>query len=406
MAIYQMKFLNTAELAVELKKIGADKRSLPFFDNRRAIKSLFLPNIDVRAANIIKQEMLSLGGDAAVTAGAVDCTAKSSHIILFGTTKQLLLFTNKIGTMKWWGLADTASSLRQALNAINRKPQSLKLPHGSTLSFKNKTLIMGIINLTEDSFFSKSRTAVNAEAIKNKALEFSKNGANILDLGAESTRPGATRISEEDEIRKISLAVKEIRTVLPTIPISVDTTRNNVARAALEAGADIINDISGLTYEPEIAKVVAEYNAVLVLMHMRGTPETMNSLCDYENLLLDISNFFEEGIKKAESHGLERSRIILDPGVGFAKSYEQNLFILRNLNAFDTFGLPILIGASRKKTVGKATVSEDPKDRLEGTLAVTTLCSWHDVDIVRVHDVIENKKIIMMTEAIKEISDE
>lgn len=406
MAIYQMKFLNESELAIELQKIGADKRCLPFFDNKREVKSLFLPHIDIRAANIIKQEMLSLGGDAAVSRSAVDCSSSHTDAILFGTKKQLLLFTNKIETMTWWNLAETAQSVRQALTSLTSKPSSLKLPHGSTLLLDKKTLVMGIINLTSDSFFTESRIQIDSESIKNKAVEFSKNGADILDIGAESTRPGAERICEEEEIEKISYAVKEIRTVLPNIPISIDTTRKNVAIAALKAGADIINDISGLTFEPEIAKTVAEYNALLILVHMRGTPETMNSLCDYKNLLLDISNFFEEGIKKAESHGLNRSRIILDPGMGFAKNYNQNLYILRNLNAFDTFGLPILIGASRKNTVGKATKSEDTKDRLEGTLAITALCSWHNVDIVRVHDVIENKKVIMMTEAIKEISNE
>ncbi len=139
-------------------------------------------------------------------------------------------------------------------------------------------------------------------------------------------------------------------------------------------------------------------------MHMRGTPETMNSMCNYENLLLEISDFFEEKIEVAEAQGLKRSNIILDPGLGFAKDYNQNLCILRNLNAFDTFGMPMLIAASRKNTIGIATKSEDPKERLDGTLAVTALCSWHNIDIVRVHDVAENKRVIMMTEAIKEIS--
>lgn len=399
-----MRFLNKEELACVLEKIGADKRCLPFFDNKREIKSLFLSDVDVRAANIIKQEMLSLGGDAAVNSGTIDCSSSHSHIILFGTKKQLLLFSNKIKTMDWWGLPEIAKEVQTAVTLLTDKPHFLKLPHGKDIELNKKTSLMGIINLTSDSFYPESRTKIDAENIRAKALELMKNGADILDIGAESTRPNAKRIPEDKEIAAISLAVKEIRNILPTTPISIDTTRKNVAIVALEAGADIINDISGLTYEPEMAKVAADYNALLVLMHMRGTPETMNSMCNYENLLLEISDFFEEKIEVAEAQGLKRSNIILDPGLGFAKDYNQNLCILRNLNAFDTFGMPMLIAASRKNTIGIATKSEDPKERLDGTLAVTALCSWHNIDIVRVHDVAENKRVIMMTEAIKEIS--
>lgn len=398
-----MRFLNKEELACVLEKIGADKRCLPFFDNKREIKSLFLSDVDVRAANIIKQEMLSLGGDAAVNSGTIDCSSSHSHIILFGTKKQLLLFSNKIKTMDWWGLPEIAKEVQTAVTLLTDKPHFLKLPHGKDIELNKKTSLMGIINLTSDSFYPESRTKIDAENIRAKALELIKNGADILDIGAESTRPYAKRTSEEKEISAISLAVKEIRTILTTTPISIDTTRKNVAIAALEAGADIINDISGLSFEPEIAKAVAEHNALLVIMHMKGTAATMGSMCNYENLLLEISQFFEEKIALAKSYGLKREKIILDPGLGLPKNFEQNLFILRNLAAFDTFGMPLLIGASRKTSIGIATNSEKPEDRLEGTLAVTALCSWHDVDIVRVHDIAENKKVVMMVEAIKRI---
>jgi len=174
-----------------------------------------------------------------------------------------------------------------------------------------------------------------------------------------------------------------------------------VARAALEAGADIINDISGLAYEPEIAASVSDLGGMLVLMHMKGIPETMQSMCAYSNILLEIAESFEHGISQAGSYGLERSRIILDPGIGFAKNYNQNLFILGHIESFRTFGLPLLIGASRKGTIGAATASELPSERLEGTIAVSSLCAWNGVDIIRVHDVLENRKAVMMIEAIK-----
>lgn len=403
MSIYQMSFLNKEELAAELKKIGADSRCLPFFDNKREIKSLFLSNVDVRAANIIKQEMLSLGGDAAVTRGSIDCSEDYTDVILFGTKKQLAFFINKIATMSWWSLPDIAEAVRKGIFSLENKPQELKLPNSSPISLDKKTAIMGIINLTEDSFFAGSKIALDSKTIKKRALDMVEAGADILDIGAESTRPGASRIAPQKELEAITFAVREIRSVLPQTAISIDTTRKEVAVSALKAGADIINDISGLSFEPEIAKAVAEHNALLVIMHMKGTAATMGSMCNYENLLLEISQFFEEKIALAKSYGLKREKIILDPGFGLPKNFEQNLFILRNLAAFDTFGMPLLIGASRKTSIGIATNSEKPEDRLEGTLAVTALCSWHDVDIVRVHDIAENKKVVMMVEAIKRI---
>jgi dihydropteroate synthase len=398
---YQIKFLKKTELADALMSIGADLRSLSFFDNKKEIRILFIPGIDVRAANVIKQEMLSRGGDAAVHAHAIDCTVRSSDVILFGTIKQITFLADKIECMTWWGIPEIVTGIRSALEGLSCAIRPAALRSGRSLPLGNRSLIMGIINLTDDSFYAESRTGSNIDATVKKALKLSEEGADILDLGAESTRPGSARVAEDSEIARIAPAVREIRKALPTMPISVDTTRDIVARAALEAGADIINDISGLTYEPDIAKTVSEFGAMLVLMHMKGTPETMQSMCKYSNILLEISDFFEQMISAAVSSGLERSRIILDPGIGFAKNYNQNLFILRHLESFRTFGLPILIGASRKGTIGTATGSDNPDERLEGTIAVSSLCAWHGVDIIRVHDVRENRKAVMMIEAIK-----
>ena len=403
MSLYQMNFLSGEKLAEALRMVGADMRSLPFFENRREVKALYLKGADTRAANIIKQEMLSRGGDAAVSRCAVACSEPCSDVILFGTKKQLGFLADKIETMCWWGFPQIAADIRSALNGMAHRTSSVKLPCGTELAFGKRTMIMGIINLTDDSFYSASRTGADSEETVKRAERFAADGADILDLGAESTRPGSSRVSEEEELARVTAAVKSIRRTLPLVPISIDTTRASVAKAALEEGADIINDISGLTFEPQIAKVTADYGAMLVLMHMRGTPETMQTMCAYENgnMLQSITDFFDEGIKTAESMGLERSKIILDPGVGFAKDYNQNLFIMQNLRAFDTFGLPVLLGVSRKGSIGKATGAEKTEERLEGTLAVTALCAWQGTDIVRVHDVRENKKTVMMVEAIK-----
>jgi len=401
MAAYEIKFRDARELAEALKALGADMRSLPFFDNRREIRSVYITDVDVRAANVIKQEMLSRGGDAAVHAHAVDCGVTESDVILFGTVKQISFLADKLETMPWWGFPDTVKVLREALASFSKKSATIDLPSGSSLAFGGRTLLMSIINLSDDSFHSESRTYGNVDVAVARAVEHAKDGADILDLGAESTRPGAARISESEEIGRIMPVIREIRKILPLMPISVDTTREKVAKTALEAGADIINDISGLTFEPGIARAVADHNAMLVIMHMRGTPETMGSMCIYSNLLKEINDFFDKKIRTAISSGVDRAKIILDPGVGFAKDYSQNLFLLRHLESFRIHSKPILIGASRKGSVGKATDSPDTAGRLEGTLAVSALCAWAGVDIIRVHDTKENKKAVMMAEAIR-----
>ena len=402
MNVYEIKFRDSKELAESLNAIGADLRSLPFFENRREVRVLYLPSVDIRAANVIKQEMLSRGGDAAVHAHAIDCRVDESDVILFGTVKQISFLADKLEIMSWWGFPEIVNALRRALDSLSRKTSKVSLPSGSDLMFGSRTLLMSIINLSDDSFHKESRTYGNIDTALALALEHAQNGADILDLGAESTRPGASRISEAEEIGRMIPVIKEIRRNLPSMPISVDTTRRKTAESALKAGADIINDISGLSFEPEIAKTAADFGAMLVIMHMRGTPQTMGSMCTYSNLLREINEFFGEKIETASSFGVDNSKIIIDPGIGFAKDHNQNLFLLRHIESLRIHSKPILVGASRKGSVGRATDSNDTSGRLEGTLAVSSLCAWSGVDIIRVHDTRENKKAVMMAEAIRD----
>lgn len=346
--------------------------------------------------------MLSRGGDAAVHAHAIDCRVEKSDVIIFGTVKQVSFLADKLEMMSWWGFPEIVKTLRCALDSFSRKTSKILLPSGSDLMLGARTLLMGIINLSDDSFHKDSRTYGNIDTALALALEHAENGADIIDLGAESTRPGASRISESEEIDRMIPAIKEIRRNLPMMPISVDTTRKKTAESALKAGADIINDISGLSFEPGIAKTAADFGAMLVIMHMRGTPQTMGAMCTYSNLLREINKFFEEKIETASSFGVESSKIIIDPGIGFAKDHNQNLFLLRHIESLRIHSKPILVGASRKGSIGRATDSNDTSGRLEGTLAVSSLCAWSGVDIIRVHDTKENKKAVMMAEAIRD----
>lgn len=367
------------ELAEELKKIGANPASLPFFENRRETLALLADSMPCAAANILKQELLSAGGDAAVHAHAVDCRAEASRVLIFADKKQLASVCGKLKQMPWWGFPELADDIKKC----------------SADAVRVRTKIAGIINLTDDSFYAESRTAVS-DAV-SRAKQLVSEGADLLDLGAESTRPGAERTDESEELEKIRAVLPEIRAALPDVKISVDTTRFSVAKAALEKGADIINDVSGLADE-NIVKACRDHGSGYVLTHSRGTSVTMDGMCEYDNILLEINSFFERKIELAEKTGLKREKIILDPGFGFAKNEKQNLYLLKNLCAFRGFGLPLLVGVSRKRFLGAALKAEE---RLEATLSATALCVLQNVEYVRVHDVAANRRAADFCGALK-----
>lgn len=399
MQAHLVKYETTADMAAALLAAGCSAESLPYFENRRDTVQIYIRDVPSPAANIIKQEMLARGGDAAVHAQTIRCGVEKSDVIIFGTARQLGFLADKLEKMPWWGLAGAASQIRRLTAA--RGPVKMSFPCGAELAFGAHTYLMGIINLTEDSFYKESRSADDIYDTVRRALKMAEDGADIIDLGAESTRPGAERVPEEKELARMTEAVAEIRKALPRTPLSIDTTRASVARAALKAGADIINDVSGLTFDPDIAGAAAEYGAALAVMHMRGTPSTMRGLCDYENLVSEVCAALDESAARAVEAGVAEDKILIDPGIGFAKDCAQNLELLRRCESFKALGKPLLIGASRKGFIGAVTGHPGADERLFGTLAVTAHCCRKMADIIRVHDVRENRDIIKMTEAIR-----
>ena len=259
-----------------------------------------------------------------------------------------------------------------------------------------RTMVMGIINVTPDSFFADSRKQSVLEAVET-AKKMIEEGVDIIDVGGMSTRPGSDPVDEEEELNRVIPVIRAIRSITD-VPISVDTYRWRVALKALEAGADIVNDISGYQFEPDIVRVVSENNVPYVLMHIKGTPKTMQENPHYEDVVKEIKEYFTEKIEYLKEKGV--NQIVLDPGIGFGKRYEDNLEILRRIDEFKEFKLPILIGASRKSFIGITLGNVPPEERLEGTLAVTAYCTMKGVDIIRVHDVLPNKRVIRMMEAI------
>ena len=262
-----------------------------------------------------------------------------------------------------------------------------------------ETLVMGIVNVTPDSFSDGGKFYSTKDAIAH-ASKLIFEGADIIDIGGESTRPGATEISSSDELRRVIPVIRGIRSNNPDILISIDTTKAIVAKKAVEVGANIINDVSGLSFDSQMPKTVASLNAPIIIMHMKGNPRNMQKNPEYKDLIDDILYYFKERIKIATKAGINREMIILDPGIGFGKTVEHNFQILSKLNKFNKLELPLLIGPSRKSFIG-LTLNLAPEDRIDGTAATVALGVNNGARIIRVHDVEKMKRVVTIADKIR-----
>lgn len=258
-----------------------------------------------------------------------------------------------------------------------------------------RTYLMGVLNVTPDSF-SDGGKYFNVEKAVRHGLEMVEQGADFLDVGGESTRPGSESVPVEEELRRV-IPVIERLAKSASVPISIDTYKSEVAEHALDAGAVIVNDISGLHFDVRMADVAASRNASVILMHIKGTPKTMQVNPEYDNVIEEICLYLQEGIQRAESKGIEQ--IIIDPGIGFGKKLEHNLTILKHLKEFQRFGYPLLVGPSRKSFIGML-LDLPVEERLEGTAAAVAVSIMNGAAIVRVHDVKEMKRIAAVVDAI------
>lgn len=258
---------------------------------------------------------------------------------------------------------------------------------------------MGVLNVTPDSFSDGGEFHSIEHAIDH-ALKMESEGAGIIDIGGESTRPFSTPLSESDELKRVIPVIERLSSCL-SIPISIDTYKAGVARAALQAGAEIVNDISAMTFDPEMASVVAGAKAGLVLMHTRGRPEEMQFDTAYNDLIQEISNFFSHALLRTDAAGISRDSVVLDPGIGFGKDVHGNLEIIRRLTDFSVSGRPVLVGSSRKSFIG-AVLDRDVDCRLFGTAATVTAAILNGASIVRVHDVGQMRDVALMAQAIRD----
>jgi len=358
--------------------------------------NIVIDGLECRVANIIKQEMLSLGGDAAVARGTVACSVTRTDVILMGTLKQMQRLADKISAQPF-GLDAISEQLREILKNVFADSFLLRTSRREII-LGERTLIMGIINVTPDSFSDGGRFDSPEKAVE-EGIRMEEDGADILDIGGESTRPGSDPVSPEEEMRRIIPVIRALAS-RTDLPLSVDTMKASVARKALGEGAEIVNDVSAMGSDEAMAKVVADAGAAVVLMHMRGMPKSMQAGdLAYHSLRGEIIAFLRKRIERAGDVGIDPTQIMVDPGLGFGKTAADNMRLIRYLREFRILGRPILVGASRKAFIGRVT-GGTPAERSEGTAAAVTAAILNGGQVIRVHDVPMMKKVAAVADSV------
>ncbi|HDP69728.1 MAG TPA: dihydropteroate synthase [Actinobacteria bacterium] len=377
-----------------LKEVGVDSKGLKIMAPKAIFRTIKLEGLDARQANVLKQEMLSCGGEAAISKTVYDLTKECTDAILMGTIAQLVRLCKKLMRQPF-GLEMISKEIGNALKNYDIKTHVIKTGKFE-LDLSERTHIMGILNVTPDSF-SDGGSYLDTAAAISRGISMVEEGADIIDIGGESSRPGAEGVGLREEIERVVPVIKELACEIDC-PISIDTYKTEVAERALEAGAAIVNDISGLRMGKEIPELVAKTGTLLVIMHMQGTPQTMQKSPHYECVMGEIMSFLRIQAEVALKAGVQKDKIIIDPGIGFGKTREHNLEIMRKIPELKSLGYSILMGTSRKSFIG-TTLGLPVEDRLEGTAATVAYSIVQGANIVRVHDVKEMVRVARMTDA-------
>lgn len=384
------------EAAAVLNKMGVDDYGIGAMATKTIHRNILLERQPCKIANILKQEMLSLGGDAAVARGSVACSIPSTDVLIMGTLKQISALAAKIKKQPF-GLDIIARDILKIIEN-NARDKFLWKTSKRKIRLGERTQIMGILNVTPDSFSDGGVFYSPGKAIEC-GLQMAAEGADIIDIGGESTRPGSLSVPVNVELKRVLPVIQGLVKKIK-IPLSIDTKKARVAKEAVEAGAEIVNDISALNGDKKMAETVAGTGAAVVLMHMRGNPSNMQkgSLA-YDNLMGEISDYLRKSIDKAFRAGVSENSIVIDPGTGFGKSFADNFTIIRKIGELKAIGMPIMIGTSRKSFIGKVT-GDEPGLRTEGTAATVAAAIMNGCHIVRVHDVAAMKKVASVADAI------
>ena len=386
-----------ADIAREVERTNSDPEGVGIMTRKGRTLLVRLDGIPLRAAPLLKQEMLALGADSAHAKGVADLSVEQTAVVLLGTPAQYAHLLPKLRRQPFQ-LKAVAEALDAVLgNYAHTAPRLLEGLHRS-LTLGNSTAVMGILNITPDSF-SDGGLFDQPEVAIARGLEIEAEGAQILDVGAESSRPGAAPISADQELERLRGVLPALHDRLK-IPISVDTRKPEVARVALDLGSDLVNDVTGLR-DPEMRRVIARSGAPAVIVHMRGTPETMQKNLEYADLRTEVYGALAHAVATAVGDGIAAEQLLIDPGLGFGKSTEQNLDLLHHVSEFRSLGCPVVIGASRKSFLGRALGGVPPEVRLEASLAAAVIAALGGAALVRAHDVLPTVRALAVADAVR-----
>jgi dihydropteroate synthase len=379
----------------EMALMGVDPEGIDIMEGKSRHHLIRLDDVDLRAALILKQDMLSLGGEAALRREAAGLDVKKTPVLLMGTTRQMRGLVSKLGGQPF-KLADLSRSIEGLLDTIDIDRRYVV--RGQNLLAGGKKVVVGILNVTEDSF-SDGGKYTGREAAVARGVEMAAQGADIIDVGGESTRPGARPVNAKDELEKVIPVIRDLVSEGVKF-ISVDTTKSEVAEKAIREGANIVNDISGMTFDPGMVRIAAALEVSVILMHTRGRPENMQDDTIYADLMGEVCSCLEGAMDLAMDEGIPAEKICLDPGIGFGKSLEQNLELISRIGELRSLGAAVMAGASRKSFIGELT-GTDVGNRIPGSVGAAVAAALQGADMVRVHDVAETVQAMAVVSGMK-----
>ena len=397
MKIEMVKIDSIRQAQKLIKSTGADEISVPLMDKKTLNLSFKIYGCKFYYANLLKQEAISVGADCAISKHAITAKVEYSDCLLFGNVKSLLALSERLKRQSFLYLNELGKTLGKFLSKYFESDYIFQA-NRKIYNLKDRFAIMGILNVTPDSFFDGGKYNSIDSALK-RAEQLIEEGLDIIDIGGESTRPGADAVDIDEELRRVVPVIEAIKKRFKDTTVSIDTYKSKVAKEAIEAGADIVNDISGLSFDEKMVDLLSSNECGIVAMHIKGKPKNMQKHPKYEHLIYEINSKFDAILNKIKEYGIDDKRIVLDPGIGFGKAYLDNLTILNNINSFKIFGRPILIGASRKSFIG-AILDNDPDERLYGSLAAHISAFINGASIIRTHDVKATKEALKVAESI------
>ncbi len=386
------------EIKYAMKRMNVDVHGIRLMAAKGIFRIIVIEDVTHKAANILKQEMLSIGAEAAVNREVINLAEGSSEVLLMGTLQHYERLVAKL-RIQPFGLSKIAGSIKRLLSDYEKK--TFKIFCGiHCLRLGEKVHIMGVLNVTPDSFSDGGRFNRPDKALEH-AQQMVSDGADIIDVGGESSRPGAKKITVDEELRRVIPVIKKLAKIV-SVPISIDTCKASVAQQALDNGASIINDISAMRMDKAMVEIAAIKNAPVILMHMQGIPQNMQKSPSYNDVVSEIISFLDERINFVRSKGVKAKNIIIDPGIGFGKTTKHNLQILKRLKEFRSLGRPVLIGASRKSFIGNI-LDSGVNERLDGSLAANIWSIENGAHILRVHDVRQTYRAVTVIKKIREV---